>query len=791
MKTTVQAVVLTAILIISLIAMPLGVAGLDNTGPVINEPDNETQPEATASISDNTSTETDPADSERIDGVTVDEVSSPHTVTNQSETTTATTDSHSESFYVTDTEQLTEAQDHGERLDVTYHIENRGDAAGSQTVTLELGDYQLASEQHSLDAGEQMTGTLSGTIPAEAAGTDVLTITTADHVRYVGSVTVPYGTVHGDVVAADGSPLVATVEIIDASSDERVETLTTSDNGTYEALVPEGQYVLEVDATGYIPQQYPDLGTVNIRPGTIADSTVTLDPRTGTLVGTVTDADGTAIDGATVSASNERTTTDETGAYELPVSPGEHTLVVDAPAFDNSTETVTVDAHEQVTTNVTLQQSYSTLEGTLTDTDGDPIFDAVVSVGDQTAITDEDGTYELTVRSGTHTVEIDAFENRTETVTLEPDETTTLDTTLGTDAPRPATFIVAESTPLITDPDPGTNVDVEVLVENYGSETGTQTVTLELDNETAATEEVTLEGNEQSLLILSVDLPDDATGDQALTVRTDDHEQDTGTVTVPYGTIYGTITDEFGEPLDATVSLRSGTDTKTVQTDADGTYEAIVPRGTYYITIEADGHNSVNLPRKADPYPISPGFELGISRSLDVDSVAIMHSDIYQDERAPGDWVDVGYVVENHQDETTTETLTFELDGTVLETKTVTLEPKAEAGLATLQIPENATGESLLTISTETSEHEAGTIVIDAGTLEGTVTDADGTPLETEVEIRDAETGAVADTVMSDDDGSYKTTVSSGTYEIAAEAVESTESATVEMDETTTVTISS
>ncbi|OVE85388.1 carboxypeptidase-like regulatory domain-containing protein [Natronolimnobius baerhuensis] len=120
----------------------------------------------------------------------------------------------------------------------------------------------------------------------------------------------------------------------------------------------------------------------------------------------------------------------------------------------------------------------------------------------------------------------------------------------------------------------------------------------------------------------------------------------------------------------------------------------------------------------------------------------------------------------------------------------MTLEPKAEAGLTTLQMPENATGESLLTISTETSEHEAGTIVIDAGTLEGTVTDADGTPLETAVEIRDTETGVVADTVMTDDEGSYKTTVSSGTYEIAAEAVESTEAATVEMDETTTVTIS-
>ena len=86
-------------------------------------------------------------------------------------------------------------------------------------------------------------------------------------------------------------------------------------------------------------------------------NTVTVDLEFGTIAGTVTDADGVAIEGATVEATTERysTTTDANGAYTMDVMVGDYYLTVSAEGFVSQTQPVTVGAGETVTADFTLQ----------------------------------------------------------------------------------------------------------------------------------------------------------------------------------------------------------------------------------------------------------------------------------------------------------------------------------------------------------------------------------------------------------------------------------------------------
>ncbi|MCU4973301.1 S8 family serine peptidase [Halobacteria archaeon AArc-m2/3/4] len=85
------------------------------------------------------------------------------------------------------------------------------------------------------------------------------------------------------------------------------------------------------------------------------------------LEGRVTDASGTAVPDATVTAGGESTTTDTTGSYALTTAPGSTTVAVDATGYVGTETEITVPAGATVTHDVTLERveegEYGTASG--------------------------------------------------------------------------------------------------------------------------------------------------------------------------------------------------------------------------------------------------------------------------------------------------------------------------------------------------------------------------------------------------------------------------------------------
>ncbi|GGM30050.1 hypothetical protein GCM10010102_26930 [Promicromonospora citrea] len=91
----------------------------------------------------------------------------------------------------------------------------------------------------------------------------------------------------------------------------------------------------------------------------------------GFLTGTVTDADGEPVAGASVLVGERSDTTDAAGAFRLGLEEGSHEVTVSAFGFLDATETVEVVEGEETTLDVALETApTTTVTGTVTDGSG-------------------------------------------------------------------------------------------------------------------------------------------------------------------------------------------------------------------------------------------------------------------------------------------------------------------------------------------------------------------------------------------------------------------------------------
>src|SRR5215210_6438526 len=86
---------------------------------------------------------------------------------------------------------------------------------------------------------------------------------------------------------------------------------------------------------------------------------ITVFAQTGTVKGTVRDASGKPLNGAsvTVQGSSRGIVTNEDGLYSLAVTPGTHTINVSYVGFVMGKQTVTVSASETSTVDFVLLES--------------------------------------------------------------------------------------------------------------------------------------------------------------------------------------------------------------------------------------------------------------------------------------------------------------------------------------------------------------------------------------------------------------------------------------------------
>ncbi len=229
------------------------------------------------------------------------------------------------------------------------------------------------------------------------------------------------GTLEGEVVDEIGEP------IEDAEVDvDGVGSTKTDERGKYKIEgIPDGEQDIEITASGY--EDKTDEITVSTTNSPVTED-YTLDRTTGTISGTASSS-GPEINGdipgvkIEIEHKNETdqklideldrlddsatTDDDDVGEFSLVVPTGEITLNATQDGFDTFETTVTVDADDTKDPNIDMEENLTSIEGVVTNTNGESIEDATVEIENSDIWpdlnndevlddkTDSDGEYEI------------------------------------------------------------------------------------------------------------------------------------------------------------------------------------------------------------------------------------------------------------------------------------------------------------------------------------------------------------------------------------------------------------
>ncbi|WP_161605586.1 carboxypeptidase regulatory-like domain-containing protein [Natrialba chahannaoensis] len=247
--------------------------------------------------------------------------------------------------------------------------------------------------------------------------------------------------------------------------------LSEDDDGQFNFSVPEGTYTIQADSDGYGSVSH---GGLEVTTGEQTVQNVTLEPA-GHFDVTVTDPDGNLIPDANIDMYDpdesiwQGDVTDENGSATISIPDGTYDVEVRADGYaPTRLEDVSVSVGEVVTQTIELEVA-STIQGTVTDADGNPVDGAEVFAHDdgyqhvEFDETDADGEYSVVVPEGEYTLRIDADGYGPEIVDgVETNAGQTETRNVELDVPAVITGTVSD--------DDGTPVDKGVVVATDGSD---------------------------------------------------------------------------------------------------------------------------------------------------------------------------------------------------------------------------------------------------------------------------------------------------------------------------------
>lgn len=167
-------------------------------------------------------------------------------------------------------------------------------------------------------------------------------------------------TVEGTITAADTGESLEGVTVEAETEDGHRVANTTDVDGQYElSLFPSaynGSYTLNASIADFDEKTVFEDREFDAAAEETED--VALEPKPGTIEGTVTDSkNGSGIAAATVSADGEETTTDADGHYELSdLDRGDRTVIVEADGYNGTTRSVSLPANATITEDVALER---------------------------------------------------------------------------------------------------------------------------------------------------------------------------------------------------------------------------------------------------------------------------------------------------------------------------------------------------------------------------------------------------------------------------------------------------
>ncbi|WP_394176431.1 carboxypeptidase regulatory-like domain-containing protein [Guptibacillus hwajinpoensis] len=329
---------------------------------------------------------------------------------------------------------------------------------GTAVLDFEVSGYFNTAGERVLETAKAI-GTDRGT--GSRLKTDI--ITTKINVTSTGGVVGVVKNHSNGLTLAD-----VVVELKDGST--TIGVTTTNASGEYSLTeISPGSYTIEFSKPDFIT----NIQSLTINSGSITRKDVFLTELLGNIDGTVTNSSGGAISNATLllidSAGNvlDEQTTNASGAYTFPsIKAGSYTLTVSVSGFQSAEEGVIVESNDTSTVNFVLEPNPGNVQGSVTNTSGDPINEALVEVlnvagmvvartltlpsGEYTINDLAPGSYQLRVSK-------DLFRTTVLGFNLTAGETKTINVELGSN-PGSLSGVVRDSSTL--DPLPDTTIQV-------------------------------------------------------------------------------------------------------------------------------------------------------------------------------------------------------------------------------------------------------------------------------------------------------------------------------------------
>ncbi len=288
---------------------------------------------------------------------------------------------------------------------------------GSYLIAVSLGGYSTSQRETSLDVGEDVGG---------------FDFTLAEN----------FSTLRGTVI--DDSSDAVSDALVSVSGPSTSSVRSGSDGSYILTGLSAGSYEIDVSKSGFETQELE----VTLEGGTSTTEDVTLPLLRGQIQGQISTADGTSLEGATVTALSSTnqtfsTVSESDGSYRISSLPvGTYDVSASLSGF-SSNEVVSVTLSEdsqEATADVSdFTANEASISGIVTDSTSDePLLDATVTLsggeGTGSDATNTDGEYEVDgLAPGTYTVTVEksGFGGPTREVDLENGESRSLDLSLG------------------------------------------------------------------------------------------------------------------------------------------------------------------------------------------------------------------------------------------------------------------------------------------------------------------------------------------------------------------------
>ena len=394
-----------------------------------------------------------------------------------------------------------------------------------------------------------------------------------------------YGSISGKVTVNDGGST-ANIDVTATASDGTKTQVKTTGDGSYAIsnLLP-GSYNVTASADGYVSAERSISVTADTN--TLVDG-LALKLSSGSLKVSVEYADKPDTAGITVKLSDssgntvsEIITTNNLTVSFTGIQVGTYTITAEAEGYASSVKAgvSVISALETYVYMPALANRYGTVSGTIKDTKGIAIENAIVKIGEISVFTGKDGTFSKTgIPVGNHSVSIskEGYSSQilAQTITVESSMTTNIGTIQLVSIYGSISGSVA-----VNDGKSVANIDVSAT-----SSDGTRIQAKTIENGS-----YTIQGLTPGSYTVTASSEDYSDAYRSVSVTADRNtEVDLLTLNSKYGTLTGRVIDSDGNPLSGVAIMIGNLDAITTKTD--GTFSKDrVPVGTYSLSITKEG----------------------------------------------------------------------------------------------------------------------------------------------------------------------------------------------------------